>query len=434
MIWLFNLGYLLALLAAAPWLLWRWLVRGKPLAGSWTKLSGNVAVSGDRPRIWLHAVSVGEVNLLAIMLPALQRHWPDHDFVVSTTTATGGQVARQKFAGRATVVWFPWDFSWAVRRAVQRIQPALIILGELELWPNFLRIAGAQTPLAVINGRLTERSAAGYRRWRWLVGDAWQAVRLVAAQNDTYAARFRDLGIPAERVHVCGNVKFDGAVFDRDNPRTARLASWLRLEPGCVIWLAGSTQAPEEAAIVAAYVRLRQEFPHLRLILAPRHPERGASVADVLRAAELRPSRRSQWTEPVLLEATTVPLLDTVGELAGWWGLAHIAFVGGSLGNRGGQNMIEPAAFAAAVCFGPNTQNFRDVVALLDQADAATVVANADHLEQFVRRCLREPAWAAEQGARAAAVVRSQAGATQATLERLATLLPPSAAAWRAAS
>ena len=435
MIWLFNTLYLAGLLLGAPWLLWRWLVRGKSIAGWRSKLTGADAVSGTRPRIWLHAVSVGEVNLLAILVPALRRQWPGHDVVVSTTTRTGRQVAEQKFANVATIVWFPWDFSWAVRRALQQIQPQCIVLSELELWPNFLRIAAQQgVPIAVINGRLSERSARGYQRWRFLLGDVFARVQLVAAQNSTYAQRFIALGVPERRVFITGNLKFDGAVFERDNPRTRQLASLLGPTGDETFWIAGSTQHPEESHVIRVYADLRREFSRLRLILVPRHPERAAAVESLIRAAGLRCVRRSQLAKPVRLDSETVLLIDTVGELAGWWGLAQLAYVGGSLGLRGGQNMIEPAAFGAAIAFGPNTQNFRDVVELLLQAGGAEVVRDAAELKQWVRRCLENPEWAGSMGARAAQVVAQQAGATAAMLARLAEVLPLTVGSWRAAS
>ncbi len=435
MVWLFNALYVAGLLLGSPWLLWRWLVRGKPIAGWRAKATGSVVASEGRPRIWLHAVSVGEVNLLAILFPALRRQWPGHDFVLSTTTRTGRDVAEQKLGSAATLIWFPWDFSWAVRRVLASVQPELIILSELELWPNFLRIAKKfGVPIAVINGRLSERSARGYNRWRWWLGDAFTALHLVAAQSETYAARFRALGVPSNRVCVTGNLKFDGAEFDRDNPRTQTLAALLRRTGQETIWLAGSTQHPEEERVLAAYCGLRREFPHLRLIVAPRHPERAAQVENKIAEAGLQCLRRSRLTESNSWDGAAVLLIDTVGELAAWWGLAQLAFVGGSMGNRGGQNMIEPAAYGAALAFGPNTRNFRDVVELLLQAQAATVVADTDALEAWVRNGLRDPDAARQAGERAARVVVQQKGATAATLGHLRRLLPAAPESWRAAS
>jgi 3-deoxy-D-manno-octulosonic-acid transferase len=277
---LFNFLYVLALLLGCPLLLWRRWTQGKRIAGAWAKFRGSTGVQGDRPRIWLHAVSVGEVNLLAILVPALRRALPDYEMVVSTTTRTGREVAEKRFAGIATVVWFPWDFSWAVQRAMREIQPQLIVLSELELWPNFLRIARQRAiPVAVVNGRLSERSARGYQRWRWLLGDLFASLDLVAAQSATYAERFAALGVPAKQIAVTGNLKFDGAEFDRGNPRTRELASLLQRRGNEIYWLAGSTQEPEEAICVQVYTNLRERFPQLRLLLAPRHPERAATTS-----------------------------------------------------------------------------------------------------------------------------------------------------------
>jgi 3-deoxy-D-manno-octulosonic-acid transferase len=417
--WVLNLAYLTALLACAPLIVWVAFRTGKYREGYAQKLLGHVAHRvGDRPCVWIHAVSVGEVNLLATLIGKLRETRPDSEFVVSTTTKTGFDLARRKYDG-LSVFYCPLDFSWAVRAAMCRIRPTMLVLAELELWPNLICAAkqhGAQ--VAIVNGRLSDKSFRGYQRIRPLVAGVLRQVDLVAAQNEETAERFRQLGATA--VHVTGSLKFDGAQTDRNNSITRALCDLALISDDDIVLLAGSTQEPEEEMALAIYQRLSTDHPQLRLILVPRHPERFDAVARTLDAANIPWTRRSKLE---LSRGAThrrpVLLVDTVGELGAWWGTAHIAFVGGSFGSRGGQNMLEPAAYGAAVAFGPNTWNFRDIVAQLLTAEAAVVVGDSDELEAFVRRALEEPQYANQLGQRAQRLVQSQLGATTRTVELL---------------
>lgn len=425
--YLLNVLYLLAFAAALPWFAWQRLVHGKRRGHLLARFLGRTPRRADdnRPLVWLHAVSVGEVNLLAPVIAELRRRRPDAQCVLSATTAAGLELARRKYAD-LMVFPSPLDFSWAVRRALARLRPDCLVLAELELWPNLIRYASARgTPVAIVNGRLSERSFRGYRRVRPIAAAVLRRVALIAAQNETYARRFRTLGAPSHAVHVTGSVKFDGAQTDRANPRTTELARLAGIAANDVVFLAGSTQEPEEEAALGAWQSLAGDFPRLRLVLVPRHPERFTAVARLLDRSGVAWQRRSELASSPANPAPRVLLVDTVGELGAWWGVAQLAFVGGSLGNRGGQNMIEPAAYGAAVCFGPNTRNFRDIVALLLNHDAAQVVADARELASFLRRALIDPAWAAELGTRARRLVLHQQGATSRTIDLIAPLLPP---------
>lgn len=440
---LLDLVYLAALVLCSPWLLWRAATTGRYREGYAEKLLGRVPMRrGDRPCVWFHAVSVGEVNLLAPLLADIAERFSNWQCVVSTTTHTGMELARRKYSG-LTVFYCPMDFTWAVRRAMRRVRPDVLALVELELWPNLIRAArqyGAR--VAVINGRLSDRSFRGYRRVRWLLGRVVGSIDLVLAQDGTYAERFRALGARAEAVHVTGSMKYDGAQTDRSNPATRLLAERAGIAPDDTIWLAGSTQQPEETIVLDVFRRLVPRWPRLRLVLVPRHPERFDEVTRLVERSGLAFARRSAWGRlvdppgdapskerqasagcPGGGERWQVLLVDTVGELRDWWGTAHIAFVGGSLGNRGGQNMIEPAAYGAAVSFGPNTRNFRDIVASLLEHEAAVVVRDADELAAFVERCLADPGFADQLGRRAQRLVLRQLGATRRTAELLAWLV-----------
>ena len=384
--------YLLLLLVFSPWLAWRSISTRRYRAGWAAKLFGQAPLrASSRPCAWFHAVSVGEVNLLAPLLAEWRRRRPEWECVISTTTHTGFAVATQKYPEQS-VFYAPLDFSWATRRAMRRIRPQLFVLAELELWPNLIAAAkAAGARVAVVNGRLSDKSFRGYRWIRWLLRPTLGGIDLVAAQSHEYAERFVALGVPREQVVMTGSMKFDGARTDRANPATTALQRLAGIPEEDFVFIAGSTQEPEESLALETYRALANEFPRLRLILVPRHPERFDAVAAMLDGSGLAWRRRSQLDSAGPTDPARVLLVDQVGELGAWWGLAHVAFVGGSLGSRGGQNMIEPAAYGAAVSFGPQTHNFRDVVALLVAADAVVVVADGDELTGFVRRALSQP-------------------------------------------
>lgn len=424
MAYLWNLLYVVLLLLAAPWLVLAAFEKGKYREGFAQKFLGLVPRrTSQAPCAWIHAVSLGEVSLIASLVAEIRRRHPDWDIVISTTTLTGYTLAKTRYAG-LTVFYCPLDFSWAARRAVARVRPTLLILVELELWPNLIAAARrAGTRLAIINGRLSERSFRGYRRLRPLVRRWLAQLDLVAAQNPLYAERFRLLGAPDESLYVTGSLKFDGAQTDRENSATVRLRQLAGFRAADAVFLAGSTQEPEERLALDAFRRLAPDYPELRLVIVPRHPDRFAQVAELLAASGLAWQKRTALDDRGADPAARVLLVDRVGELAAWWGTAQIAYVGGSMGERQGQNMIEPAAYGAAVSFGPKTANFREVVEALLAAEGAMVVQDGAKLTAFVRRCLAEPAFACGLGERARAVVAAQLGATARTVDLLDALI-----------
>ncbi|MCI0463509.1 MAG: glycosyltransferase, partial [Gemmataceae bacterium] len=272
--YLLNLVYLLVLVVLSPWLLWKILTTGKYRRGLWAKLTGRAALrTGDQPCVWFHGVSVGEIHLLRQVIATFRKRYPQWECVVSTTTDTGFAEARKHFADLSVFAW-PLDFTWAVRRALRRVRPSLIVLAEGEVWPNFLIAAKRYgVPVAVINARLSPRSCRRYRCLgflaRWLFGP----LDLCLAQTAEYADHFRALGVPAARVHVTGSVKYDGTTADRQNPRTQDLRRLLSIKSDDLVWIAGSTQAPEEELALDIYRRARERHPNLRLILVPRQRE-----------------------------------------------------------------------------------------------------------------------------------------------------------------
>ncbi len=334
--WLLNVLYLAVITITSPLIVWQAFRTGKYREGFREKLLGLVPRrEGDDTCIWIHAVSVGEVNLLPTLLRELRAAHPAWRFVVSTTSRTGYELARKKYAD-LTVFYCPLDFSWAVRSAMRRIRPTMLVLAELELWPNLIMAArehGAR--VAIVNGRLSDHSFPGYRRVRPFVARILRQIDLIAAQTDESAARFRALGAPAERVHITGSLKYDGAQTDRHNQRTQMFRALAGIAEDDIVFLAGSTQEPEEQVAIDIFRRLAPQHPRLRLILVPRHPERFNVVAQQLDASHIpwlrrshlelspnpSPSGNGSLTSRDATHRRPIVLVDTVGELGAWWAL-----------------------------------------------------------------------------------------------------------------
>ena len=422
--------YLLALVVLSPWLAWRAAATGRYRRDLAAKHLGRVRVpeADGKPVVWFHGVSVGEVHLLVTLVAAFRQRHPDWHVVVSSTTDTGLAEARARFAD-CVVLPYPFDFSWAVGAALDAVKPSLVVLAESELWPNFLRAAAQRRiPVAVVNARMSPRSFARLRR---LAGAArallFRRVAAFGVQSEDYADRLRRLGADPARVTVTGSVKYDGATGDRDTPKARELRRVLglagTLPASPLIWVAGSTHAPEEAIVLDVFARLRVRLPHLRLILVPRHPDRFAEVAALAERSGLPFARRSQIAES-LPEMPAVVLLDTVGELGAAWGLADVGYTGGSLdGKRGGQSMIEPAGYGVPTVFGPHVWNFRDAARRLVEAGGAVTVKDAAELERELAKLLTDVGLRERMGSAARDLVRQQQGATQRTLDVLDRLL-----------
>ena len=434
--WMMNAIYLLLLALALPLLIYRRIAKGKYRHGWREKLTGSLQRRyPDRLCIWLHAVSVGEVLQLQKVVEEMQLRFPTAELFISVTTDTGYEVARNKYP-QHTISYFPLDFSWAVGKALSTIRPDLIVLVELELWPNFILTARHRgIPLALINGRMGAKSYRGYSRLKPLMRKLFSCFEILCVQNETYADRLRNLGSPIECLIVTGNIKFDRVESDRGNAKTQELRTAFKLTQSNKILIAGSTQDPEESYAINTWKRLVVDFPDLRLIVVPRHKERFEEVASLIVQCGCPLHRRSEQVKILAQKSEDCPrvddrtlepavlLLDTLGELAACWGLADIAFVGGSLTSRGGQNMIEPAGYGAAVLFGPNTWNFKDVTEALLSQNAARVVNGPDQLRETVDALLRDPDEAHRLGEAARSFVATQQGATKRTVDLLERIL-----------
>lgn len=419
-----NLIYLALLLILSPALVYQRWKYGKYRDGWRQKVLGQLprCSSSDRQLIWLHAVSVGEVLQLQQVVKELRTRSSELDVLISTTTQTGYQVAQEKFSD-CTVTYFPLDFSWSVKNALRRVQPDLIVLVELELWPNFINTANQMDiPLVLINGRLSEKSFRGYRKLKWLFAKLLNRFDKIAVQSPEYQSRFLALGADSDQVTVTGSIKFDGVQSDRNRSSVAELREFFEIENDAVVFIAGSTQAPEEEMALEAFASAVRKIPQSRLIIVPRHPERGPAIAAAITSAGHGVIQRSTRSH-IGSSLNKIGLLDTVGELNDCWALADVAFVGGSFGDRGGQNMLEPAAYGAAVCFGPNTRNFRQIVEMLKAQQAARTVHNQTELNQFVLEMLVDNASAQAVGRRAQQLVLAQQGATSKTVDAICQVL-----------
>jgi 3-deoxy-D-manno-octulosonic-acid transferase len=371
------------------------------------------------PAIWVHAVSVGEVLAISELVRELRRRFPKYRVVVSTTTATGQRLATKHF-GEDNVFYFPLDFAFAIQPYLSVLRPRLVLIAETEFWPNFLRLAHASgARVAVVNARISDRSRPGYRRFRFILKRVIRNVDLFLAQTSEDASRLRDIGAPADRVQVSGNLKFDISAPDPP-PIVASLRMNFEQAGAGPVVVCGSTVEGEEALLLRAFGNLLASHPRAVMILAPRRPERFNEVGLLLQQLGIRFWRRSSWSGDAI--AGGAFLVDTIGELASFYALADIAFVGGSLVARGGHNIIEPAHYGVPILVGNHTENFRDIVSWFQSQDAVRVVGPAE-FPLVLTDLLSNKGERIALGRRGAEALRSQLGATDRTVAALEKLL-----------
>lgn len=420
---LYSLLLFLALIVSTPWWLLQMLRHGKYRTG-WGERLGRVPQrllrGAGGPTIWIHAVSVGEVLAISRVVEELKAQLPRWRIVVSTTTDTGQKLARQRF-GENNVFYLPLDLPFAVRPFFQALSPKLLVLAESEFWPNLLhwaRLSGAA--VAVVNARVSDRSLPGYLRFRRLLQPVMRDIDLLLAQSDEDARRLVQIGAPAERVQVSGNLKFE-VTLSAKSDIVGQFRNTIQRETIGPVIVAGSTLDGEETMLLEMFRSVVTEYPGALLVLAPRHPERFKAVADLLAPSGSGFQRRSQWdsSKPI---AGSVFLLDTIGELASLYEFADLTFIGGSLVPRGGHNVLEAAQFGKAILVGPHTENFRDIIDIFRRADALRVVTPPS-LTPTILQLLENHDERAALGQRALAVMRSQQGATERTVNALLGLL-----------
>jgi 3-deoxy-D-manno-octulosonic-acid transferase len=433
-LFLYNVGLLLALVLGAPWWLWQMAAARKYREGLRGRLGGvperlgerhldaDRDASGSRQTIWLHAVSVGEVLAVSRLVTELDARLPHFRVLISTTTRTGQALARERF-GRERVFYCPLDLPWAVARYLQALKPAMLVLAETEFWPNLLNGCFRRgISVAVVNARISDRSWPRYRRLRRLWRPFLSRLTAVLAQSETDAARLLALGCAQGHVTVSGNLKFD--VRAGEPAAATRLIR--ELAGGVALAVAGSTLEGEEAMLLAAWPAILASGQGLSgqglaLVLAPRHPERFDSVAEILAGSGFPWRRRSALREKTLASGEIV-LLDSIGELASVYSLASVAFVGGSLVSAGGHNPLEPAQFGVPVVMGPHFANFRGIVEAL-QAQDAIKITRAQDLAGTIASLLGDRDAALAMGERGRRVFEEQAGATERTVLALREIL-----------
>ncbi|MFQ6110999.1 MAG: 3-deoxy-D-manno-octulosonic acid transferase [Nitrospinota bacterium] len=418
MYFIYNL--LLLLLSPALWsyYLFQKAVQGKYREGLRERLGDlrDYGLAGSGSTIWLHAVSVGEVHAAAPLVKALKGHLKGTRIVVSTVTETGRRTAEKHLKEADRLFYFPLDYPWVVRSVLDTIRPDIYLSMETELWPNLLRELGRRgVPALLVNGRISPRSFRGYLCVKPFMRGVLSKVSAFSMQSEADARRIVSLGAEPGRVKVTGNLKFDGTPALLDGERRRSLLKELGLAEGRPTILAGSTHRGEEEWVGEAFLRLREKYPSLLLILAPRRPERVPEVKSLLAARGLEVRLRTQAAPPG--EHPPVLLVDTVGELPSLYSLARVAFVGGSLVAAGGQNALEPAAQRVPVIFGPHMENFSEVARLLRESGACIQLAGPEGLFAAFESLLQNPQEAAAMGERGARVVEEHRGAVEKNLK-----------------
>jgi 3-deoxy-D-manno-octulosonic-acid transferase len=439
--WVADIAYLLAGLIYLPVALYHAMIVGKNRRG-WRQRFGGLPVRDPRrPCIWIHAVSLGEINATPRLAAALRERMPGTDIVFSTTTDTGYARGVELY-GADRVFRFPLDFSMVVARVLRRVRPTMIVLVELEVWYNLVRLATRRgIPVAVVNGRLTERSARRLRRLgsaaRSMFGDlAW-----VGAQDETIAARFRSLGVAADRIEVTSSLKWDSAAVTERVDGADEIAAAFRLDGSRPVWVCGSTGPGEETIILNAYRDVLSQCNRVahdvhgrsinepgapRLVIVPRKPERFNEVGRLIEAAGFACVRRSLRPDDLAGGPCTdsaVILGDTMGELRKFYSLADVVFVGRSLVSMGGSDPMEVAALGKPIVVGPHMENFESPVSVLRDAGAIRMVQSADTLASVIGELLGDATTRKRMGAAARAVVLEHQGATQRTVDQLVRLM-----------
>ncbi|MFA5095876.1 MAG: 3-deoxy-D-manno-octulosonic acid transferase [Candidatus Omnitrophota bacterium] len=418
---LYDLIFLLFTLICLP----VYLLKGKFHQG-FAQRAGILRGGDDLKRpIWVHAVSLGEAIAVAGLVEGLRKVYPAKKFVISTVTPTGNKIARNLAKRGDLVTYLPLDFSFIVRRVINRINPGIFIIAETEIWPNLITCLHRKNiPIVTVNARISDNSFRGYSAIKPLISPILNKVSLFCAQADTDAVRLRQLGVAAEKIRVTGNMKFDiHDCADLEKYR-AEYRDKLGMGPGNRLLVAGSTHRGEEGTILAIYKKLLPKFPGLRLLLCPRHPERAGEVEKIVSKSGFNALRISRSNRPTGQPANrpTIFILDTVGNLMNFYCASDIVFVGGSLIKKGGHNILEPASCGKPVIFGPYMFNFRDISRMFLEKNSAIMARTPEELEGGIRRLSEDTGFAAAMGERAAKLIAGNRGAALRNIEAIKTM------------
>ncbi len=429
MVLLYNLIQILALILFSPLLFVKIITSDKYRGLVPARLGIGLAqrlgrLGPGRPRIWIHALSVGEVTSAQSLVRSLRAACPEATLLFSATTLTGMKLATQSLAREVDLfIHFPLDFFITTNRFLSRIDPDLFILVETDFWPNFMHtLKRKKIPALLVNGRISARSHDRYQLFRPFFNSLFSCFRFLSMQTALDAERMQALGIPARRIRTLGNLKYDAATLDNNRDAPPGRAA-LDIDEGKTIWLAGSTHAGEEEIIFQVFSRLVGRFPALLLIIAPRHIERTPEVLAAARRQGL--TARCRTEEPGNIDNATVLILDTIGELASLYRLCDLAFVGGSLVAAGGHNPLEPAAHGRPVLFGPHMEDFQEIARDLVQCGGGRICRDGNALFRQVEQWLADPGARNRAGAMAAAMVAEQQGVTERHVRLIKELLVP---------
>jgi len=425
---LYDIILLLGMVVLIPWYLVRGCIRGKMRQGLRERLgfissSEQEKIEGRRV-IWIHAVSVGETRAAIPLIKGLRRTYPDAALVLSNVTETGREIA-ESIPEIDLRIYFPVDFSLTVARALDTIKPALVLIVETELWPQFVRKCKQRAiPVMLVNGRISDRSFPRYKRVGALVRPVLRQISSFCMQSRQDASRIETLGADPEHIHVSGNVKFDQGEIRCFSTDVTGLRTRYALHAQARIWVAGSTHQGEDEIVIRIYHKLLQIFPDLILILVPRHPHRCQLVGELLTQEGLEWRLRSAACDTPLQPAGVL-LVDTLGEMLDIYALAEVVFVGGSLVPVGGHNILEASMVKKPVLFGPHMQNFKEIAQYIIRAQGFGEVANETQLEQSLTYLLQNPDAAHTAGVNGSAILQQHAGATAQTLAVARELLEP---------
>ncbi|MEO7067086.1 MAG: lipid IV(A) 3-deoxy-D-manno-octulosonic acid transferase [Rhodanobacter sp.] len=405
--------YTLAMYLVTPLMILRLLLRGGRSSSyrrRWRERFGSFESPGFQGSLWVHAVSVGEVNAAQPLIKALRRDYPNAPVVLSTVTPTGAARVQQLFGDSVFGVYLPYDLPFAVRRFLNKIRPRLALIVETEIWPNlYFACHQRGIPLMIVNARLSERSLRGYKPLRALARSALRCVHTIAAQSRRDAARYRLLGADPRQIVVTGNMKFDMQIPRNAVAEGAAMRHrWGLRRP---VWIAASTHEGEEQAVLEAHLEVLKRLPDALLLLAPRHPERFRAVEHVVRDLGFKAGVHSVDEVPTLSHQVFV--IDAMGQLMPFFAAADLAFVGGSLVPIGGHNVLEPAALCTPVLVGPYTFNFEEITLSLIQRGGAQRVASGDQLGQVALQLLLDPRKRGQMGQAAQQVFERERGAVR---------------------
>ncbi len=424
---LIDFVYLLAAAAYSPILIYRAIRYNRYRAG-WNQRFGIInRKHPEKKCIWLHAVSVGEVNAAKTIIEELKNTFLDFEIVISTTTDTGFARATNIFGEKFKVFYFPLDFSFIMLRAFRMIRPSICLLMEQEVWPNFVNFAQLlDVPVVVVNGRISDKAFARYEKLKLISKIIYRKVTLILAQTDQYAQRFITIGTPAEKVIVTGSLKYDTAQTEDKVDGADALAAQLNITDER-LWVAGAPGPGEEKILLDVFTNLtnQQQFKDLRLAIVPRKPERFDEVAQLIKDAGFDFVRFSDIknTDAKCPDKTPVILGDTMGDLRKFYSLSTIIFVGRSLVPMGGSDMMEAAALGKPTIFGPHAFNFRQTVDALLKDEGAIMVKDEQELLQTMQKCLNEPDFAQKIAKNGREVIKKNQGATQKTINQITKFL-----------